>query len=276
MSIKTILLCLNELDTLPQLLQAAGLLGGKFNAHIKGLYVVPAVTIYGAESMAMSPVMYDGVHLYFKDRLAKAREAFEEAMRKEGLTHDFQPVEAENPDIVPDILANARDVDLLILAARPERSNEPIDADMIERVVIGAGRPVLVIPRQGNLKLSFDDVVLGWDESREAARAVFDSLPLIRKASRVRICTINAEADGTVPGGPLAEALDRHGIKAETHRLTGNARHAGDVLLQAAKDFGSGLIVMGCYGHSRFTELVFGGATRQVLRKLDVPVLMSH
>ncbi len=276
MAYKTIMLCLNEVAALPQLIEAGRTLGARFGAHIKGLYVIPAVTIYGAESYALSPVMFDGNRVFFKDRQAKVRDAFESAMKADGLNFDFQVVDSGEPDISYDIIANARAVDLVVMSAVPEKVEEPVEDDIVERITIGGGRPVLVIQGSSLAKLNFDDVVLGWDGSREASRAVFDSMPFLVKSKRTHICTVNAPADGTVPGASLAENLSRHGAKTETQKLVSEGRNAGEALLLAAKDYGAGLVVMGCYGHSRFSEMVFGGATRHVIGNLDRPVLLSH
>lgn len=276
MGYKTILLCLNEIATMPRLLDAAVTVGTKFGAHVRGLYVIPAATVYGAESYTISPVVFDGNQAFFKDRQIKVREQFEAAMKTNGLTYDFLELESEVPDITETVTQVARDCDLVIMSAVPDDVEEPVETDMLERVAIASGRPVLALPGKSDCSLNFDEVVVGWNGGREAARAVFDAMPFLTKAKHVSICTIAGGADGNVPGAGLAENLSRHGVKTEVQRLAGETRNHGETLMRAAKDYNAGLMVMGCYGHSRFAEMVFGGATRHVMQNIDRAILLSH
>ncbi len=276
MGYKTILVSLNEIAAIPRLLKMAGELGRTFNAHVKGLYVIPSLAVYGTESYSLTPVVFDGQQKFFKDRLSQVRSAFEEAMRRDGLNFDFQTPESETLEVTPDTIELAREADLVLLATPPERSEEPIEDDMVQRVAIGSGRPVLVIPGNKDAVLKLDHVIIGWNGSREAARAVVDAMPFLKKAGTCHICTVQAKADTSIPGAAIADNLGRHGLKPVTHKLESDGRSAGSSLLVAGKDYGAGLLVMGCYGHNRLTEFVFGGATRYVLRNLDVPVLLSH
>jgi nucleotide-binding universal stress UspA family protein len=276
MAYKTILVSLNEIAALPRLLAMAGELGRKFDAHVKGLYVIPSLAVYGTESYSLTPVVFDGQQKFFKDRLSRVRTAFEEAMKREGLNFDFQSPESETLEVTPDTIDLAREADLVLLATPPERSEEPIEDDMVQRVALGSGRPVLVIPGNKDAPLKLDHVIVGWNSSREAARAVVDAMPFLKSAGTTHICTVQAKADTSIPGAAIADNLSRHGLKPMTHKLESDGRSAGSSLLVAAKDYGAGLLVMGCYGHNRLAEFVFGGATRHVLRNLDIPVLLSH
>ena len=128
--------------------------------------------------------------------------------------------------------------------------------------------------------ISLKDIVVGWDGGREAARAAFDALPLLKKAEKVRVVRIDPQKDpalrGSVAGADLAETLARHGIKAEAQGYPTDGLDEGQALMRCAEDYGAGLIVMGAYGHSRLAEFIFGGATRFVLTRMTRPVLMSH
>ncbi len=118
--------------------------------------------------------------------------------------------------------------------------------------------------------------MVGWNESRESSRAVFDALPLLQKAKLTRLVTVDVPTGGNLPAAGIAETLDRHGVKTEITDVASDGMSVGETLLRAANDHGADLIVLGAYGHSRFSEMVFGGATRHILRNLDRPVLMSH
>ncbi len=145
---------------------------------------------------------------------------------------------------------------------------------------MGAGRPVLILPGSGEARLALDEIVIGWDGGREAARAVFDALPLLKAAKKVRVIHVGSQKDtgakGIMPGASLTEALGRHGVTAEMQAFSTEGHDTGQTLLRCADDCSAGLIVMGAYGHSRLAEFIFGGATRFVLGRLNRPVLMSH
>jgi nucleotide-binding universal stress UspA family protein len=121
--------------------------------------------------------------------------------------------------------------------------------------------------------------LLAWDGSLEAARAISAALPLLQQVPRVTLAVYNGEekygAHGAVPGADMATYLARHGLKVDlVERHEPGA--VGEALLSLAADLQAGLLVMGCYGHSRLREIVLGGATRDVLRGMTLPVLMAH
>lgn len=276
MNFKTITVCLNEIAANPKLLDVVRKLGVRFDAHIKGLYVIPAVQIYGGAAPAMVPVVFDANRVHFESQLPKVREAFETIMKKDGLNFDLQVVDSDVTDMASDIITNARASDLIVVAGHVDPGNYGIESEFVERLIIGAGRPVLVVPAKGKGQMNLDEVMVAWDGGRESTRAVFDALPLIEGAKKLHVVSVNSTLDGMVPGASLAEVLDRHGFKTEVVKVSSDGMNTGEALLRAANDYGVGLIVMGCYGHGRFSEFVFGGATRHMLANLDRPVLMSH
>jgi nucleotide-binding universal stress UspA family protein len=280
MSYKTILVSLNEVGRLAELVKAAVALARETAAHVSGLYVVPAVQVYPSVGFEAAPQVFEGNRTYFKDNAQRVKQAFEEAMRAEGLSHDFHLLDARTPVIADEVIANGRSADIVLVSATNPDEITGVERDFVEQVVMGVGRPVVVLPAQGDASLTFKDIVVGWDGGREAARAAFDALPLFRKAEKVRVVRIDPQKDpslrGSVAGADLAEALSRHGIKAEAQGYPTDGLDEGQALMRCAEDCGSGLIVMGAYGHSRLAEFIFGGATRFVLTRMRRPVLMSH
>jgi nucleotide-binding universal stress UspA family protein len=114
---------------------------------------------------------------------------------------------------------------------------------------------------------------------REAARAVFDALPMLKLAEKVHIVTVEdsrTPREGSLPDTEIASALARHGIDVTIAKIPAGDASAGDEILREVAEQGSDLLVMGAYGHSRLREFVFGGVTRQILREMTVPVLFSH
>ncbi|MCA3555719.1 universal stress protein [Aestuariivirga sp.] len=280
MSYKTILVSLNEVGRLSQLVAAAVALARETGAHVSGLYVVPAVQVYPSVGFEAAPQVFEGNRSYFKDNAGRVKQVFEAAMQREGVPHDFHLVDARTPVISDEVVASGRVADLVILSASDPDEVTGVERDFVEQTVMALGRPAIVLPYKGKADISFNDVVVGWDGGREAARAAFDALPLLKKAARVRVVRIDPQKDpslrGSAAGVDLAEALARHGVKAEAQGYPTDGLDEGQALMRCAEDAGAGLIVMGAYGHSRLAEFIFGGATRFVLDRLVCPVLMSH
>jgi nucleotide-binding universal stress UspA family protein len=178
------------------------------------------------------------------------------------------------------VIAIGRSADLVMVSATNTDEITGVERDFVEQVVMAVGRPVIVLPAKGDARILLKEIVIGWDGGREAARAAFDSLPLLKAAEKVRVVRIDPQKDpalrGSVAGADLAEALARHGVKAEVQGYPTDGLDEGQALMRCAEDTGAGLIVMGAYGHSRLAEFIFGGATRFVLNRMNRPVLMSH
>jgi len=123
-------------------------------------------------------------------------------------------------------------------------------------------------------------VLVAWNASREATRAVHDALPILERADLVHVMAINPDhgraGHGDIPGADICLHLSRHGVKAVCEHITADDLDPGEMLLSRAADEDCDLIVMGGYGHSRMRQLVLGGTTRQLLAHMTVPVLFSH
>jgi nucleotide-binding universal stress UspA family protein len=275
-SLRSILVSLNDIQQLPNILASTRYLAGRFSAQVKGLYVIPAAQVYPMMGYDAVPVAYDGNQTFFQKHLPKVKADFETAMKADGIEFSFQEVEGITSQIAMDAANQARAHDLALISVSQVGDGSGFENDFAERVVILAGRPVLVLPRHADTKFDFTEIMVGWDGGREAARATFDALPLLRAAKRVRLLEIDVAPRGIEPAAEIAESLAHHGVKTEITHVTSDGMNAGETLLHAAKDHGAGLLVMGAYGHSRFSEFIFGGATRHVFRHLSVPVLMSH
>jgi nucleotide-binding universal stress UspA family protein len=275
-SLRSILVSLNDVQQLPTILAATRYLAGLFSAQVKGLYVIPAMQVYPMMGFDAMSAAYDGNQLFFKKHAAKVRADFEAAMKADSLEFSFQEVDGPSPQIALEVAEQARAHDIVLISASQAGDSSGFEDDFAERVVMLAGRPVLVLPRQAGTTFDFSEIVLGWDGGREAARATFDAMPLLRTARRVRLVGIDVAPRGFEPASEIAETLAHHDVKTEITHVTSDGMNAGETLLRATKHYGAGLLVMGAYGHSRFTEFIFGGATRHVFRNLTLPVLMSH
>lgn len=183
---------------------------------------------------------------------------------------------------VVDVVANAaRFADLVVLPL-PYGEGRGLDSEaVIEAAMFEGKAPVLVLPDAPlpDTIAAPKRVVLAWNQSDEALAAAKAALPILTGADLVNVTVVDPPAHGperSDPGGLLSQWLVRHGAKAEVSVLSLNMPKISDVLSRHAEDIGADMIVMGAYGHSRLREAVLGGATRAMLQKSPVPVLMAH
>ncbi|UOD28609.1 universal stress protein [Massilia violaceinigra] len=171
----------------------------------------------------------------------------------------------------------ARYADLVVLSqSDPDDPVARMTPGLPEYVMLASARPVLVMPYAGHFPVIGSEVLVAWDASSAATRALANALPLLKRARRVTVAVFNPdETHGPQPGADIALYLARHGINAEVM-----AQHTsidiGEALLSLAADVDANLIVMGCYGHARLREVLLGGVTATILKSMTAPVLMSH
>lgn len=209
------------------------------------------------------------VHQTARSELA----AFEEEASRVGLAHEGRIVKGAYGEEDDQLLAAAR---LHCLTVVPMPEDAEASADLVQTLVFEAGRPVLVLPESGSETFSLDDVVVAWDGTRAAARAVADAMPLLERAAKVRIVTVGRDKPLPEHGSAhdLATHLRRNGIEATPQEEERGSRSVGEALDQAAGK--ADLMVMGAFGHSRIRDFFLGGATRHVLRKPRRATLLSH
>jgi nucleotide-binding universal stress UspA family protein len=171
----------------------------------------------------------------------------------------------------------ARRYDLAVVGqAKPEAS--AVEAIIAESALFESGRPIIVVPYIQKAPLKLDNVMVCWDGSRPAARAIGDAMPFLEKAGRVEVVIVANERgkQDEIEGADLGQHLARHGLKVEVNRMAGGHIDVADALLSHAADSGADFMVMGGYGHSRLREFVLGGVTHSILRSMTVPALMAH
>jgi nucleotide-binding universal stress UspA family protein len=149
-----------------------------------------------------------------------------------------------------------------------------------EDIIVGGGRPVLVVPYAGEFAVIGRRVLIAWDGTREASRALHDALPLIAKAEAVTVMTVHAREADLDKSRPslhrVVRHLERHGIAARTEEAVRGDVPVADLLLSRAADLDVDLMVTGAYHHSQFREALLGGVSRDLLDHMTVPVLMAH
>jgi nucleotide-binding universal stress UspA family protein len=269
------------LDTSPRCearLELATALASRFGAHLTGLYTSPPPQVPAMIESQLTPELVELQMRSLSEATAGVHALF--TRRAEGLAFptEWREREGEAGEVAT---LHARYADVAIVGqADPESDALGSSRDLPERVVLGSGRPVLVVPYAGTFKSIGQRVLVGWNAGREATRAINDALPLLEGATKVTVLAINPRGGfhghGEVPGADLALHLARHGVRAEASAIKSDDVDAGSLLLSQAADLDADLIVMGAYGHSRLREVVLGGATREILRSMTVPIFLSH
>ncbi len=279
MSYRNILLHLDSLAACRQRVAAALDLGERFGARITGVAPTGMLVLPYAMDMAPPGELLVEWQEILQLQARKAADAFEAAARQAGFVRVETRV-AEGSDI-PAITQAARYADLVVIGqVDPAESGAGQEELSAGEVVLGCARPVLVVPYIGAPAGFGKNVLIAWNGSREASRAVTDALPLLKKAQRVTVMAVNPQIDerghGELPGADLAAFLAQHDVKIEVQADRGAQADVGEELLSRIADLDCDLLVMGAYGHSRAREWAFGGVTRTILQSMTVPVLMSH
>lgn len=278
MALKDLFIYVNGSKHRTKRIDFAARLAERLDAHLIGLYTIPEFYIPGF-ALAHIPVdVLEAQRRLIKEQCHKAKADFEARMQKGGVKWEWRETEGDPSEVA---VVHARYADLAIVGQNdPDEEIPEPQLSVPERIVLEAGRPVLVIPYAGNFPKVGERVLVAWNASAQAIRAVNDALPLLDRAKKVIILAVNPKngprGHGEVPGADIALHLARHGIKAEASHVFADDIDVGDMILSRAADEGTDLIVMGAYGHARLRELVLGGATRDILRHMTVPVLMSH
>lgn len=179
------------------------------------------------------------------------------------------------------LVRQARHADLTIFGqVDPNHPPPPRGRQLLEDVLMTSGRPVLVVPYIGRYETAGTKVLVGWNNSREAARAMSDAMPMLAKAESVMVLeatpAVRKATTDHDAGADVVRHLARHGINARSSRTVIVDISAADALLSHAADMSADLLVVGGYGHSRLRELILGGVTHGLLQHMTLPVLMSH
>jgi nucleotide-binding universal stress UspA family protein len=248
-----------------------------FDAHVLGLAFAYDPIIPGS---VMGPIPVEFIETQRDQATGKAAAAiarFEEAARRAGVSYEHRILNASLSGASDHFSRMARRFDLVV-AGQPDREDTIPEGILEEGALFESARPVIIVPfiHKGGLKL--ERVMVCWDGSRAATRAVADALPLMRNAKKVEVvivATSRSKSD-EVPGADLGQHLARHGLEVDVKRITSGDIDVASTILSHAADSSADFIVMGGYGHSRLREFVLGGATRGILQSMTVPVLMSH
>jgi nucleotide-binding universal stress UspA family protein len=276
MSIKNILVQVGSSDRSAATVEAAASVARKFNARLNGFFVIPDVAVVAADSggVAMDARIVEDLQKDAEKQSAAAETVFRDAAGDLATAGSWSQVDAMGIGSRAAAAKVARYADLIV-AGPVGGGEENQSAIHAQDLVLDSGRPLLLVR---DSRVEARNIVIAWSESREAARAVFDSLPFLAAAETVAVVTVvKRDGEDPAPGRRIAGVLEDHGIAALVATVTRkDGQSTSGALFDYAKRSGADLLVAGAYSHSRLREGLFGGVTKSIFEAAPVPVLLSH
>jgi nucleotide-binding universal stress UspA family protein len=252
--------------------------GRVHDAHVTGLAVSfePVVPAFAA-----APMPVDYLQAAHDQAIAAAKDAkdqFDEFARLAGVKNESRLAEILTGGPLDNVLAHCRPTDLVVIGQSNPDKPEPMRELLIETILFESGVPVLLVPYIGSKSFEPKNVLVGWDGSSTATRAILSAIPVLEKADKVTVLVIEKKANSQAgqPGAEVANYLARHNMNVTIDVVSNPQTGVADTVLNYVTDNSNDLVVMGGYGHSRMREFLFGGATREILEAMTVPVLMAH
>ncbi|HVL19422.1 MAG TPA: universal stress protein [Amaricoccus sp.] len=278
MSFKTVFLAVGSTDDESEIDRAAAIcdkLGAHLALLVLGIAPPPPASPYGVVS---NDVWAGEIREGQDDAQARAA-ALEARLAASPLSFSVESQYIDRGTVTTLAGRFARYADLTLVA--PQRPGfETMQSWVMNGALFESGRPILLLPKGPTVFPDARKVVIAWDASVEASKAVRDAIGLMKAADEVHAVLIDPvpsfEGHGPEPGADLATYLGRHGIETTVHRLPREGRETGAMLRRTATDLGADLIVMGGFGHSRLRERIFGGTTTSMMKEASVAVLMAH
>lgn len=214
-------------------------------------------------------------HSVMEKAQQRCRELFEQLVANRGFTHEWRFADQEVGEA---LMLHARHVGLAIVGPPAHGSQPATNLSLSEDMIFASGRPTLLLPRDWPATRLPQRIVIGWNASREAARAIADAMPFLIAARAVHLVVVPdpgiSHLLGANPGADISRHLARHGVPVTLEQIQGE--DAGPVLLERIAALDADLLVVGAYGRSRISEFVFGGVTRTMLACAPCPILLSR
>jgi nucleotide-binding universal stress UspA family protein len=248
-----------------------------FEAHVVGVAFVYEPVIPGD---GLGAVSADLIEVQRQENTRAANEAiarFEAAAKAAGVLYETRLLDASVAGAADLFGRLTRRFDISVVGqAHPDGA--AAEDLLIEGALFESGRPVIIVPYIQYQRLALERVLVCWDASRPATRAIADSLPFLQRAKLVEVLVVTGERGRSreLAGTNMSRHLARHGINVELKRISSGEVDVQSAILSHIADSGAEFMVMGGYGHSRLREFILGGVTRGILKSMTVPVLMSH
>jgi nucleotide-binding universal stress UspA family protein len=280
MGFRDLSICISSLESDYGLIDQASAIAEAWEAHLSCCAIGAQPAPFFSDGMML------GGQVEFQAQMDAAREtiqAFRSRLRqhleKKASSLEIRETLTFDSALAGTVAVFARYSDLVIarMPAKPDRDHH---GEIIEGALFGAGRPVLVLPKKWKSAPLGKKVMLAWDASREASRAIHDALPMLAPGAEVCVVTVDAQVGpdqhGASPGLDISTHLARHGLKMTVQNADSLGKPVGERLVEAAQGFGADLIVMGGYRHPKLAQRILGGPSHFLISKSPLPVLLSH
>jgi len=275
--IKDIVVSLSPNDETATAIDYSLSLAAAFEAHIAGVAFIYEPAIPGSVFDGAAPAMIESMRAEAEQIGRATRKRFDEAVRRAGVSAESHLLDSSAGRSALVFGQVARHFDLSVVV-QPRPDGIFPDDMVFEDALFHSGRPVLMVPYARRAPAQFDRIMVCWDGSRAATRAIADSMPILQRGQRIEIVTVSASEGpkDELPGFDIAHHLARHGITVQLKNLVAGDADTTDAILSYGADTSTDLIVMGGYGHSRLRQFILGGVTRGMLSSMTIPTLMSH
>ncbi len=278
MAYQDILVHLDDGKGCARRVEAAVRLAARHSAQLTGFYPIVEIPLLHYIRERIPRDIRERMAAEASAQAERALAIFRQVAERAGVPYATRTDQALDTTLVSVVAMHARYADLTVVGQVDP--DAPVGKDLPEEVVLASGRPLLVVPHDWAAGPLGERVLVAWDASREAARAVSDALPILQQAASVLVVSVDPRSTplghGPLPGADIAAHLARHRVEVEVHAIEAGRMETGDALLSFAADRGRDLLVMGAYAHPRLRDLVLGGATRTILESMTLPVLMAH
>ena len=274
---RNILLPFEYIETIPHLVDCAVSLAKKYNSSVSGVAIHQRIDSFIAQE---GSIVFDSLHHdENKEEAIKYKEKFMDhinTLKKSDsdlsdLKYKWLSEELENQKYLGDLSR----VYNVVIISRPYQELQSASLSSIQTILFDGGRPVMLIPMNKQIDIG-KEVVISWNCTTESSRAVFASLPILKKANNVTILTVEKVITDGPSGEQVSELLASHGIDAKPLTISGDENKIGDAILDFSKSVDADLIVKGAYTQSRLREIIFGGATRHLMLHSEIPIYLVN
>lgn len=276
MAIRNILVAYNGTESSERAVKLASIIAARRDAHLTAIYAHSIPATHVQLEFYLPAASLDVMEEHEREAETRVKASFEKLVAEQdaSLRTDFLTVRGFPNDILAEY---ARTYDLIVVGQPSGEAGSLYYEPNPDTIALQSGRPVLIAPRGFDQMHLRRDAVVAWDGRRAAARALSDAMGILEGQDKVTVLHVGRDESAVrQPGRDVMEYLSRHGIHAELSVQPPGSLAISDIILNAVADSSAGLLVMGAYEHSRFSEMLLGGVTREVVERAHVPVLMAH
>lgn len=279
MTIKTILVSLTNEETSDSLMRAACVLARTHNAHVIALHTIEAMTVYPGIAVHIPSSVFEQFNASQLERAHRIKAIFERHTNGENFVAEWRLQNTKSTKASDRIIDSARVADLVLVPSENPNLERSDQHHLQEEVIYECGRPVLVVPADFDAESIGAHVLVGWNDTREAARAAHDALDVLQEGARAHLLRVHGEDDDLTHDATLTELAQtyaRHAIETSIGHRAWQRHKVADIIELEAFERGCDLIAVGAFSHSRVYAVIHGAATRDLLREAKRPILFSR